>query len=137
MAVTLSTESQKEIPAVTLDHLHLDSFIVKQERGANPVKVVTASGCLYGEDAEGVNHYDTASIEARSKNVDAAYVQYVCAKTGQTQEEAIAAVATAKAQLTADYNAGTLTDAEIMAYAEFAISYFFQIMGKLELSGME
>jgi len=138
MAITLATEAQKEIPAITLDCFHLDSFQIKQARvPQGPRKIIDGVAVRYGKDVNGDSVFDTETIQASTKDIDASFFAYVMAKTGQSLEEVMADVVAARAAVNTEYAAGNISDAEMMAYVELAISYFFQVMGKFEIGGIE
>ena len=134
--MTTKVSGAKVQPAITMDKLHIESLTFHQSRVNDPKRVIGASGCLYGFDANGDKVFDNETIGVSDKDLDKTVILAAIA-SGKTVEEFGLEYATAKAQIDAAIKNGTITDAELMAYFEAALGRIFELHGKVKVSGVE
>ncbi len=133
MSVTLKDLSQKSIPAIDLDRLHICSFTMQQKHPRN--LTITAVGKRYGVDAAGDHVFDSEVMEAHTENADLDIATYSCQKRQITPEQFQADYAAALGEIDASYKAGLITEAQIMAYMELGMALIFEVKDKIAISG--
>lgn len=136
MPVLLAQSSRRTIPAVTLDRLHIESFQLKQKPAETTRKIsVSVVGRRYGRDADGLKIFDDQVVEADTKDLDRDIVAFACARRSINPDQFMADHARAILDIDAEYKAGTLTEAKIMAYMELGMALMFELAEKYSIDG--
>ena len=133
MSVTLEESSQKSIPAIDLNKLHICSFTMQQKHPRN--LTITAVGKRYGVDVAGDHVFDSEVMEAHTDNADLDIATYSCQKRSITPEQFQADYTAALGEIDASYKAGLITEAQIMAYMELGMALIFEVKDKIAISG--
>ena len=134
--MTTVVSTGKTQPAVDLNKIHWEVFTFKQPLPGT-VKSIQGAFTHYGY-AEGITDrtYDKQSVPVNLPNADEAIITaHVMA--GGTVEGFMTEYAAAVAQVNADYLAGNISDALLMAYLELIMARSAEIDGKLTIASVE
>ena len=136
MAIVLSGSVTQ--PALTYSKLHIDNFSLIQKRETNPKRVITALGTPYAINAASEKVFSPDVKQAQSNDFDAVVIlDHLANNAGSTVTDAIAAQTYARTAAAAEFAAGTLTNAKLMAYFEVAIGRIFQLSGAANFQTIE